>query len=449
MRPRNFLIALPLAALAIAGCGGGGGDSTASTPSVTTTPTTASLSKAELITQGDAICAEVNAAVGATGSASSSGSSSQVGQVADIYTGMVNSLKGLGTPEGGGNSEFISAAEELSTAEGEAKLADERGDSSALSEAETSATSAIVSFQSAAQAFGFEECSEGPSAPTASGPGRRPREEEGGVEHARPKRRRSRNGARRGGRRKKRRRRNRRAAAAAPKAAPARRRHRRRGRRHRRQAAPADSAARWTASAERLSLAGSGGRGLRPGAVEARVGAARLDQLVVGALLGDPAAFEDDDLAGAADRREAVGDDDRGAALQQPLQALLDRLLGAHVDVGGRLVEDQDARLGQQRPGEGDELALAGRELDAALADLGLDPVRQRGDELGWRRPSRPPPRSPRGSPPGRPKAMFSRTLPEKRKPSWGTIPSWRRSARCWTPRRSWPSTSTRPCCGS
>jgi hypothetical protein len=166
MRPRNFLIALPLAALAIAGCGGGGGESTASTPTVATTPPTASLSKAEYVKQGDAICAEVNAAVGATGS-SSSGSSSQVGQVADIYTGMVNSLVGLGTPEGGGNSEFLSAAEALSAAESEAKLADERGDSGALGSAESSATSAIVSFQSAAQAYGFKECGEGPSAPSA------------------------------------------------------------------------------------------------------------------------------------------------------------------------------------------------------------------------------------------------------------------------------------------
>ena len=135
---------------------------------------------------------------------------------------------------------------------------------------------------------------------------------------------------------------------------------------------------------------------------------------------------------------------------EQALEALLDHLLGAHVDVRGRLVEDQDARLGEQRPGEGDQLALAGGELDAALADLGLDPVGQRGDELG---------RADRGgrrldllqrSPPGRPKAMFSRTLPEKRKPSCGTIPSWRAQRpllrrRAGRGRRS----STVPACGS
>ena len=53
--------------------------------------------------------------------------------MADIYTGMVESLKGLGTPqEAAGYAEFIKAAEELSQAESNAKLADARGDSEAL-----------------------------------------------------------------------------------------------------------------------------------------------------------------------------------------------------------------------------------------------------------------------------------------------------------------------------
>lgn len=168
MRRSHCLLALSVAALAIGGCGGGGGGSISTTSS--TTPTTAALSKSEYIKQGDEICAEVNAAVGSVGSSSSSGSStsqvSQVGQVADIYTGMVSSLKGLGTPQGGGNGEFISSAEALAKAEGEAKLADDRGDSGALGAAETSATSALTSFQSAAQTYGFKHCSEGPKAPS-------------------------------------------------------------------------------------------------------------------------------------------------------------------------------------------------------------------------------------------------------------------------------------------
>ena len=50
-------------------------------------------------------------------------------------------------------------------------------------------------------------------------------------------------------------------------------------------------------------------------------------------------------------------------------QTLLHQQLGEGVDVGGGLVQDQDARVGQQRAGEGDELALAHAEVAAALAD--------------------------------------------------------------------------------
>jgi hypothetical protein len=154
----------------VAGCGGGGSDSTESAP-VATTPTTTALSKAELIEQGDAICAEVNAAVGTVGS-SSGETGGETSQVADLYSGMVQSLKGLGTPqEAGSYSEFSSAADELASAEGEVKLAVERGDEAALATAESSASSALSSFKAAAQEYGFEKCAEGPSAPTSGSAG--------------------------------------------------------------------------------------------------------------------------------------------------------------------------------------------------------------------------------------------------------------------------------------
>ena len=110
----------------------------------TTEATTTALTKEELISRGDSICAEVNAAVGTVGENTEAGNS-QVGQVADLYIGMVESLKGLGTPDDTtGYSEFIYAGEELAQAESDAKLADERGDSAALSEAETRSTSALA-----------------------------------------------------------------------------------------------------------------------------------------------------------------------------------------------------------------------------------------------------------------------------------------------------------------
>jgi uncharacterized membrane protein YgcG len=167
MRTRTrILLALPLAALAIAGCGGGDDDSTATTAPVTETTTT--LSKEELISRGDAVCAEVNAAVGTVGTSSPEGTS-QVGQVADLYIGMVESLKALGTPDdAAGYPEFIAAGEELAQAESDAKLADERGDSTALGEAQTRVTSTLASFQAAAEAYGFEDCGQEPSAPSAT-----------------------------------------------------------------------------------------------------------------------------------------------------------------------------------------------------------------------------------------------------------------------------------------
>ena len=84
---------------------------------------------------------------------------------------MVASLNNLGTPqETDGYAEFSGAAEELAKAEDEVKLASERGDTAGLEAAESNASEALTSFQNAASEYGFEDCSEGPSAPATSGP---------------------------------------------------------------------------------------------------------------------------------------------------------------------------------------------------------------------------------------------------------------------------------------
>jgi hypothetical protein len=182
----SLTLALPLAALAIAGCGGGGDDST---PTEATAETTAALSKAELISQGDAICGEVNKAVGAAEIVTAEGGESELAtKVAGFYIGLVESIKQLGAPsEAAGYAEFIAAAEALSAAEGEAKLAAEREDTVALEEATAKVDSAREEFAGAADEYGFEECGEGPSAPApGTGESGAPIEEgeEGGVEVA-------------------------------------------------------------------------------------------------------------------------------------------------------------------------------------------------------------------------------------------------------------------------
>jgi hypothetical protein len=188
MRPSRHLILalllLALTALAVAGCGGGGG-STEST-AVETTETTPSLSKEELIKQGDGICAETNAAIASVGS-SAADPSSQTTQVSNLYIGMVASLERLGKPTEGAPeyAKFMQAAEELAKVEGEVKLAAEREDTTALGEAATQAAPTLEEFETQAGVFGFEECSKEPSAPTApstSGPSEEGEVEGGGLE---------------------------------------------------------------------------------------------------------------------------------------------------------------------------------------------------------------------------------------------------------------------------
>jgi hypothetical protein len=190
MRPSKLLpiiaaLAFVLVALVAAGCGGGGDDTTESAATAVEAPPAPT--KAELISQGDAICGEVNKAIGAL-AVSETEVPDQIEQTADLYIGMVESIKRLGTPqETVGYGEFIAAAEELAAVEAEAKLASEREDTAALGEAATKAAPVLEEFESIAGEYGFEECSEGPSAPTASTPGSGvtpPLEEEGGVEVA-------------------------------------------------------------------------------------------------------------------------------------------------------------------------------------------------------------------------------------------------------------------------
>ena len=186
-----FLLLGLLAALAIAGCGGGGDETeTATTPTVEE-PT--ALTKDELIEEGDGICAEVNAAVGALAASETPEASAtdETEKVANLYTGMVERLQDLGTPEGdeGDYAKFMAAAEELAKVEGEAKLAAEREDLEAMEEARGEAAVAIEEFRSQAAIYGFEDCSEEPGElPTPAGggevePGGEEFEgEEGGVE---------------------------------------------------------------------------------------------------------------------------------------------------------------------------------------------------------------------------------------------------------------------------
>ena len=100
------------------------------------------------------------------------------------------------------------------------------------------------------------------------------------------------------------------------------------------------------------------------------------------ALGDDPAAVQHDDLIRQRDRRESVGDHERGAARHCLGERQLDALLGGGVHRGGGVVEHQHARVGQQRARDRDALALPTGDRQAALADLGLVALGQAADEV-------------------------------------------------------------------
>src|SRR5690606_10242248 len=93
------------------------------------------------------------------------------------------------------------------------------------------------------------------------------------------------------------------------------------------------------------------------------------DKLVVRTGLAQLAVMHDEDAVGVLDGREAVRDDERGAAAHERLERALDAGLEFGVDGAGRLVEDEDARVEGEGAGEGEELPLADGEGDAALAE--------------------------------------------------------------------------------
>jgi len=93
-----LLLLAALVALVIGGCGGGGDET--ETTAATTTEEPRKLTKSELIEQGDDVCAETNAAVGALDSEPEEAAVPEtIEKTANLYTGMVERLQELGAPE--------------------------------------------------------------------------------------------------------------------------------------------------------------------------------------------------------------------------------------------------------------------------------------------------------------------------------------------------------------
>ena len=172
------------------------------------------------------------------------------------------------------------------------------------------------------------------------------------------------------------------------------------------------------------------------------------EQLLVRAARDDLAVVEHEDEVGVAHRRDALRDDERGAARSRISRSSASWIchLGLGVDGRGAVVEDEEARVGEQRARDGDALPLPAREADAALADDGvvalraapsmkLARLRRVGRGADLRRASR------RG---GRRRCCRARCR-RRAAPPAGRCRSARAGWRSVTSRTSWPSTSTAP----
>src|SRR5689334_8507430 len=80
--------------------------------------------------------------------------------------------------------------------------------------------------------------------------------------------------------------------------------------------------------------------------------------------------------------REAVRDHERRSSAGKAVERLRDLALAFGVERARRLVEQQDRPVGEDRARDGDSLALAAGELDPALAQVGVELLRQALDEF-------------------------------------------------------------------
>src|SRR5690348_1750877 len=105
-------------------------------------------------------------------------------------------------------------------------------------------------------------------------------------------------------------------------------------------------------------------------------------QLGMAAAFHDLTGLEHQNLIGAADRRQAMRDHERRPSGSQATETVLNHLLAFAVETRRRLVENQDARVCQNRARDRHALALTARQLDASLPDNRVVAVRELLDEL-------------------------------------------------------------------
>ena len=103
----------------------------------------------------------------------------------------------------------------------------------------------------------------------------------------------------------------------------------------------------------------------------------------MGAATHDAAVFQHEDLVGAPDGGDALGDDQGGAVRRRRGQGGPQAGVGGDVEGGEGIVEDVDGGFLHQRPRDGQALPLPARDVRAALRDVGGETAVEFLDEIG------------------------------------------------------------------
>ena len=81
---------------------------------------------------------------------------------------------------------------------------------------------------------------------------------------------------------------------------------------------------------------------------------------------------DDDDVVGVADRAQTMGDDDGRPAFHESIQGSLDDFFTFRIEGGRRFIEDENAGIFENSPGDGNALALTAGQGVAPIADEGV-----------------------------------------------------------------------------
>ncbi len=88
----------------------------------------------------------------------------------------------------------------------------------------------------------------------------------------------------------------------------------------------------------------------------------------------DPAFFNDDEAVGIFQRGKAVGDGERGPALNESFQCFLDGAFRFRIERTRCFIENEDLGISQNGSGDGDTLSFAPRKIMPVFSDAAEKP---------------------------------------------------------------------------